>query len=212
MIFCWVPERTKRQMINRIFLFVSFFAITNFLSLPFGTKNALGSADGIIAIVNEDIITESELTSSKMFPRNSISFLIEKKLQLQTANKMGIGVNPTEISAAMEDIRNEKSFSSDKDFELALLKQEISLKDYMKDLQEQLILIKLINREIKSKITITDAELEEYYSLNKRLFSSSEEIRIGYIHIPVKTTEPVEIFNQAQNKIGDILLSFKKEA
>ena len=199
-------------MINRIFLFVSFFAITNFLSLPFGTKNALGSADGIIAIVNEDIITESELTSSKMFPRNSISFLIEKKLQLQTANKMGIGVNPTEISAAIEDIRKENSFSSDKDFESALLKQGISLENYKKDLKEQLILIKLINREIKSSISVTDAELEEYYFLNKRFFSRPEEIRIGYIYIPVKTTVPEDIYNQAQNKIREILLSFKKDS
>ena len=199
-------------MINRIFLLFSFFAITNFLSLPFGAKNALGSADGIIAIVNEDIITESELTSSKMFPRNSISFLIEKKLQLQTANKMGIGVNPAEISDAMEDIRKENSFSSDKDFESALLKQGISLENYKKDLKEQLILIKLINREIKSSISVTDAELEEYYFLNKRFFSRPEEIRIGYVYIPVKTTAPEDIYNQAQNKIREILLSFKKDS
>lgn len=199
-------------MINRKFLVFLFLAIINLLSLPFNPRDTLGSTDGIIAIVNEDLITESELNSSKIFPHKSISFLIEKKIQLQTANKMGIGVNPTEISAAMEDIKKENSFLSDKDFEAALLKQGISLEDYKKDLKEQLILIKLINREIKSKITITDSELEEYYSLNKRLFSSPEEIRIGYIHIPVKTTEPVEIFNQAQNKIRDILLSFKKEA
>src|SRR3989304_4592643 len=211
MIFCWVPKGQKNQMINRKFLFFLFLAIINLLSLPFDPRDTLGSTDGIIAIVNEDLITKSELNSSKIFPHKSISFLIEKKIQLQTANKMGIGVNPTEISAAMEDIKKENSFLSDKDFETALLKQGISLKDYKKDLKEQLILIKLINREIKSKITITDSELEEYYSLNKRLFSSSEEIRIGYIHIPVKTTEPVEIFNQAQNKIRDILLSFKKE-
>jgi len=199
-------------MINRKFLFFLFLAIINLLSLPFDPRDTLGSTDGIIAIVNEDLITKSELNSSKIFPHKSISFLIEKKIQLQTANKMGIGVNPTEISAAMEDIKKENSFLSDKDFEAALLKQGISLEDYKKDLKEQLILIKLINREIKSKITITDSELEEYYSLNKRLFSSPEEIRIGYIHIPVKTTEPLEIFNQAQNNIRDILLSFKKEA
>src|SRR3972149_6147135 len=211
MIFCWVPRGLKNQMINRKFLFFFFLAIINLLSLSFGARDTLGSTDGIMAFVNEDLITESELNSSKIFPHKSISFLIEKKIQLQTANKIGIGVNPIEISAAMEDIKKENYFSSDKDFEASILKQGISLEDYKKDLKEQLILIKLINREIKSKITITDSELEEYYSLNKRFFSSPEEIRIGYIHIPVKTTEPLEIFNQAQNNIRDILLSFKKK-
>ena len=199
-------------MINRKFLVFFFLAIINLLSLSFEARDTLGSTDGIMAFVNEDLITESELNSSKIFPHKSISFLIEKKIQLQTANKIGIGVNPIEISAAMEDIKKENSFFSDKDFEAALLRQGISLEDYKKDLKEQLILIKFINREIKSKITVNDPELEEYYSLNKRFFPRPEEIRIGYIHIPVKMIEPVEIFNQAQNKIRDILLSFKKEA
>src|SRR3990172_11469007 len=212
MIFYWVPEGLKNQVINRKFLFFSFFAIINLLSFPFDPRVSLGSTDGIIAIVNEDLITESELNSSTIFPHKSISFLIEKKIQLQTANKMGIGVNPIEISAAMEDIKKENSFFSDKDFEAALLKQGISLEDYKKDLKEQLILIKLINREIKSKITVNDSELEEYYSLNKRFFSGSEEIRIGYVYIPVKTTAPEDIYNQAQNKIREILLSFKKDS
>src|SRR3972149_5821671 len=209
MIFCWVPRGMKNQMRNRKFLFFFFLAIINLLSISFGARDTLGSTDGIMAFVNEDLITESELNSSKIFPHKSISFLIEKKIQLQAANRMGIGVNPIEISAAMEDIKKENSFFSDKDFEAALLKQGISLEDYKKDLKEQLILINLINREIKSKITVNDSELEEYYSLNKRFFSSPEEIRIGYVYIPVKMIEPVEIFNQAQNKIRDILLSFK---
>ena len=199
-------------MINRKFLVFFFLAIINPLSLSFGARDTFGSTDGIMAFVNEDLITESELNSSKIFPHKSISFLIEKKIQLQAANRMGIGVNPIEISAAMEDIKKENSFFSDKDFEAALLRQGISLEDYKKDLKEQLILIKLINREIKSKITVNDSELEEYYSLNKRFFSGSEEIRIGYIHIPIKKTEPAEIFNQAQNKIHEILMSFKKES
>src|SRR4030066_812393 len=212
MIFCWVPRGLKNQMINRKFLVFFFLAIINLLSLSFEARDTLGSTDGIMALVNEDLITESELNSSKIFPHKSISFLIEKKIQLQTANKMGIGVNPTEISAAMEDIRKENSFPSDKDFESALLKQGISLENYKKDLKEQLILIKLINREIKSSISVTDAELEEYYFLNKRFFSRPEEIRIGYVYIPVKTTAPEDIYNQAQNKSREILLSFKKDS
>lgn len=212
MISCWVPRGLKNQMINRKYLVFFFVAIINLISLSFGARDSIGSTDGIMAFVNEDLITESELNSSTIFPHKSISFLIEKKIQLQTANKMGIGVNPTEISAAMEDIKKENSFFSDNEFEAALLKQGISLEDYKKDLKEQLILIKLINREIKSKITVNDSELEEYYSLNKSLFSRPEEIRIGYIHIPVKTNAPEDIFTQAQNKIREILLSFKKDS
>lgn len=196
-------------MSNRKFLF---FVIISFLSLSFREEELLGATDGIVAIVNEEVITESELNGSQIFPHKTISFLIEKKIELQTANKLGIGVTPLEISSAMEDIKRENSFSSDKDFETALLKEGVSLEDYKRDMKEQLIILKLINREIKSRISVTDPEAEEYYSLNKSLFYRPEEIRIGYIHIPVRTTESTEVINQAKEKIYNILTSFKREA
>lgn len=196
-------------MLNKKYLF---FVMVTLLSLSLEVKEIFGANDGIVAIVNEEVITESDLNSSRIFPNKSVSFLIEKKIELQTANKLGIGVTPSEISSAMEDIMRENSFFSEADFETALLKQGISMEDYKRDLKEQLILLKLINREIKSRISVTDSESEEYYSSNKDLFSMPEEIRIGYIHIPVKTNGSSEVFNQAKEKIFNILTSFKREA
>ena len=196
-------------MKNRVISNVLFPGLLYLFFLFCGVRAAMGSEDRIIAIVNNDIITESELKNSNIFPKKSISFLIEKKLQLQIANKKGIFIQPSEVSSAIDDIKVANSFLTDKDFEVALLKQGIFLEDYKRDLNEQLTLIKLLNREIKSKITVSDKELEEYYSLNKNLFSHPEEIRIGYIFIPVKPNTPEEITQKDKNIIKDILLDLK---
>ncbi len=187
-------------------LFLGFFYV---LFLFCGVRTAKGAEDRIIAIVNDEVITESELKNSKIFPHKSISFLIEKKLQLQTANKKGISVSPSEISSSIDDIKRANSFLSNEDFEAALSKQGVSIEDYKRDLNEQLTLLKLLNKDIKTKITVSDEELEGYYSLNKNLFSRPEEVRIGYIFFPLKPNTSSETVQQAKNEINNILLDLK---
>ena len=53
--------------------------------------------DKIIAIVNNEIITKSDLENSKIFSNNSLSSLIEKKLQIQTAQKKDISIQDSEV-------------------------------------------------------------------------------------------------------------------
>ena len=61
--------------------------------------NVYASEDRIIAVVNDDIITSSELKTAdtKVFQSTSLSFLIEKKLQLQAAKKKGVSVTNAEV-------------------------------------------------------------------------------------------------------------------
>ena len=191
----------KNKLWQTVFLiFILFFYVR---------EMSVRGEDKIIAIVNDEVITESELKKSKIFPQKSVSFLIEKKLQIQTARKKGISVQPSEVSSAIDDIKRINSFLSDKEFEDALLNEGTLLDVYKRELDEQLTLIKLLNKEIKSRIVVNDKELEDYYLLNKRFFSRPEEIKIGYVYISVKTDDPAQIIQGAQNLISDVLVSLK---
>ena len=166
--------------------------------------------DKIIAIVNNEIITKSDLENSKIFSNNSLSSLIEKKLQLQTAQKKGISTQNSEVLSAIDDVKNANSFTSDKDFEDALSREENSLDKYKKDLKDQLTILKIVNKEIKSKITISDKETENYYLANKTKYLLPEEIKISYIYVPFKSSDLPETVQRAQKKINDILSDLKK--
>lgn len=170
--------------------------------------NAYASEDRIVAIVNDDIITSSELRTAdtKVFPSASLSFLIEKKLQLQAARKKGISVNNEEVEAALNDIKKMNRFSSDEEMTEALLKEGISIEDYKREIKEQLIILKVVNREVKSKISVSDKEVENYYQSNKGFFREQERIRIGYVNVPVKSSDSEDDVNKALRKINNILI------
>jgi len=129
----------------------------------------------------------SELKDKNDFSYIKLSYLIEKKLQLQTAKKRGITVQQEEISSFKEIISEEEK----------------------KEAVEQLTIFKLLNKDIKSRISINDKELEEYYILNKELFILPEEVRVGYVFIPIKTSDSPENINLSNKKINNILSDLK---
>ena len=178
-----------RQMINQlknklniklIFLLVISFCLILDIS-------DIMAEDRIVAIINDEFITESELKDKNNFSYIKLSSLIEKKLQLQTAKKRGITVQQEEISSFKEIISEEEK----------------------KEALEQLIIFKLLNKEIKSKISINDKELEEYYILNKELFILPEEVMVGYIFITIKPSDSPENISLSQKKINNILSDLK---
>src|SRR3990170_4749732 len=179
--------------------------ITLFLSFT-GLYNACASEDRIVAVVNDDIITLSELKTAdtRVFPSASLSFLIEKKLQLQAAKKKGISVSNTEVEEAVNDIKKMNRFSSDQEMNEALLKEGISIEDYKREIMEQLIIMKLVNREVKSKISVSDKDVENYYESHKSDFRFPERIRIGYVNVPVKSSDSDDEVQKALGKINNI--------
>lgn len=196
-------------MKNKGFVQLLFVLFINILFFYPSLNEARGEGNRIVAIINDEIITESELVGSRIFPNKSISFLIEKKLQLQVAKKKGVFVSQQEVLSALDDLKRKGSFKSDQEFEEVLQKEGSSLEGYKRELSEQLTIIKLINREISSRITLSDKEIEEYYSSHKELFSLPEEIRIGSVHIPIKASDSIETIQEAKKIMNNILADLK---
>ena len=169
--------------------------------------NAYATEDRIIAVVNDDIITSSELKTAdtKVFQSTSLSFLIEKKLQLQAAKKKGVSVTNAEVDEALNDIKKMNKFTSEEEMKEALLKEGISIEDYKREITEQLIILKVVNREVKSKISVSDKDVENYYQSHKDSFKIQESIRIGYVNVPVKSSDSEDDVQKALIKITTIL-------
>ncbi|MCC6545029.1 MAG: peptidyl-prolyl cis-trans isomerase [Nitrospirae bacterium] len=173
--------------------------------------NSYASEDRIIAVVNDDIITLSELNTAdtRIFKSTSLSFLIEKKLQLQAAKKKGMSVTNSEFEDALNDVKKMNGFSSDDEMRNALLKEGVSFEDYKRELSEQLLILKVINREVKSKISVSDKDVENYYQSHKGNFKVQESIRIGYVNVPLKTLDSEDEERSALRKITSILTDLK---
>ncbi len=159
--------------------------------------------DRVIAVVNREVITWSELykfmefilrdevknmnpdEKFKYFKKKEMEFLerlIDTKLQLQEAEKYGIFVTDSEIDAAISDIKKKYGLS-DRDFEENLKKEGMTLSDYRKMMKEQIIIGRTVNSIVRGKILISDAEINSYITSHPEIACDEEGYYVSQIFV-----------------------------
>jgi len=157
--------------------------------------------DRVVAVVNKEVITWSELYKimefeateqiknlseeerTKIFKENEPLFLetlIDMRLQLQEARSLEIGIAREEVEETIENIKKKYSMT-DADFTASIKKEGLTLEEYKKRLAEQILINKVVQYEIKNKIVISDAEVKKSMDTNKETYSGSEKYRLRQI-------------------------------
>ena len=193
-------------MANKITILLLIFLIPILITLQ-GKQNAISAVllDRIVATVNDEVITWSELVNVikvegksflddvsdeeekkrlKELERPFLNNLIEKKLQVQEARKAGLGVSSPEIDDAIAEIRNKYDLSEET-FLNSLKAEQMTMEDYRTRLATQIMVQKVVNFEVRTKIVISDKEIEEYYKTNKAKLVGKEQFRIRQIFLAV---------------------------
>ena len=169
--------------------------------------NSLGKTeiiDRIVAIVNDDIITLSELEEFRksLYPRQPkandwlrdelelsnvrrhvLNALIEERLIDQEANRQNIVVTQKTLEDALESLRQERGLSQSQ-LEMALKNQGLTYEDYRARVERGLKRTQLINRAVKSEIEIKEEDLKVYYETHIKDYMAEETIRISHILFP----------------------------
>lgn len=184
------------------------------------TFTAATTVDRIVAIVNGEIIAASDLNSAAAqarigllglssdgtvshhspSDRDVLERLIDQKLQLQTAQKKGIIVEPGEVDKAIEDVKQKNGIASDSALEKALQEENSNLGQYKDGLKEQIMILKLVNREVKSGVVLSDEEIRSYYEKHSDRFITPMRYHLHQIFIPTPEADSVPTAEQtAQN-------------
>jgi peptidyl-prolyl cis-trans isomerase SurA len=166
-----------------------------------GLARAAVLLDRVVAVVNQDVITWSEMYKAmeadaspavkamkederrKIF-RDSEAFFLETlinvRLQMQEAKNLGIGVTDGEIQEAIDGIKKKYSMS-DEAFKESLKGEGFTFEEYKKRLREQIIIGKLVNSQIKSKIVVSDEDIKKFIAENKEALENTEGYKISQI-------------------------------
>lgn len=176
-------------------LVVIFFV---FIAIPSQASILL---DKVAAVVNQEVITWSELYKSmeadaapqlkemkenerrQVFKESEASFLdnlINVKLQLQEARGLGISVTDEELKEGIDNIKKKYSMT-DSAFMDSLKKEGYTLDEYKRRLREQIMISKIVNIQIRSKILASEGEINKFVEENKESFESGEGYRISQI-------------------------------
>lgn len=187
-----------------------------------GLTHANVLLDRVVAVVNQDVITWSELYKAmeadaspkikelqkdeqrKVFKENEAVFLetlINVRLQLQEAKNAGVRVSDEELQGAIDSIKKKYSMSDDA-FSESLKQEGFTFAEYKKRLREQILISKLVNSQIRNKIVITNEDLRKFVAENKEGLGNTESYRISQIFL--KKQKDADN-SKLEEKAGDLL-------
>jgi len=142
----------------------------------------------------------------KEFKEKILDQMIDEKVLIHEAKKKNMRVTGKEIQDGIEEIK--KRFPTEEEYNQELARQGLVGKKFEEQVKEQLMVIKLIDQEVKAKVVPpTDSEIEDFYKQNESEMVEPEQVRVR--HILIKVGENTDK-NQALKKIRDILKEAKE--
>lgn len=189
--------------------------------------------DRVVAIVNEDVITLSELNEEAepyakkirdafygpeeerrmlfKLREEILNKMIDQTLTDQESKRLGISVLESEVDQRLENIKSEK-FLTEEDLQKALAAEGYTLEEYRKKMKEQMLRIKLINVEVKSKIAITEEEIRDDYDKHKEQYEERKKYHLRTILVKVPDLTMAEEKEDALKRMKAIVEALKAGA
>ena len=178
-----------------VFLLVS---LAGFAAQPsFAASVEPIEADRIVAIVGTDVITYVDLRSrlasalkqlqkqgtplppQDVLERQMLERLIMDRAQLQYAKDSGMRVDDTQLDQAIGRIAAGNKMSVPQ-FRAALEKDGVQYASFREEIRNEMIGVRLREREVDSKLVISDGEIDNYLA-NQAATGSSEEYQLAHI-------------------------------
>jgi peptidyl-prolyl cis-trans isomerase SurA len=156
---------------------------------------AHASTDRLVAVVNDEIITASEVTAAQSLSsldllaeilpgakdretgpsfRNALDAMIDQRLLLQEARSLGLTATDDETLAAVQALTEERRLEGLTGATTEEVRQRV---------RDQLTIVKLVNREVRSKLMINASDVDAYYRAHQDRFMSPARYRLRQILI-----------------------------
>ncbi len=102
---------------------------------------------------------------------NILHDLIDNEILMRRAEKLGLLATDEEVDRKLNEI---KSPFSAEDFAARMKEKNITLDDFKRDIRRSVTIDKVMNKEVTSKINVTDQEISEYYNAHRSEFNLIE--------------------------------------
>jgi len=200
-----------------------------FLLVSFAGVSQAAVVDRIVAVVNNEIITLTELNKEaepfierieKTYKGSEKDRVIEETrktvlnrmvdtiLVKQEAKRLNIVVKDSDVTNMINEMLKSRKMTMEQ-FKEMLAKEGLSLESYMEEAKDHLVRGRLANREIRSKVMVTEQEIGEYYKQHREEYEGREQVKLRQIVILCPTTAPVEKKREARAEIESIMARLK---
>jgi len=193
------------------------------LLAPFAAlAQAISLLDRIVAVVNKEVITLSELNDTiataerqlkrtgtrapprEVLERQMLEKLILDKAQLQLARERGIRVDDVQLDRAVQRVAENNRLAL-ADFRRALESDGVPFNAFREDLRSQIVLSRLREREVDDKIQVSETEIDLFLEEMKTRPGEGSEYNLAHILVRVPEQASPERVEAARAKAAKAL-------
>ena len=200
------------------------------LIILFSTQSfslAYSPLDRIVAVVNEDVIMKSELENKiytinekmkkqgantppeSILKRQVLNNLIQNRIQLQLAARIGIKVNDENLNRTISNIAAESQVTLEQ-FREILEKDGYNYEQFREDIRNQITLTQLRKRQVTNQIIVSEKEIDNFLTSDNSQSIFQTEMRLSHILFSLSETATEDEITQTEqmaSKVRDELLT-----
>jgi peptidyl-prolyl cis-trans isomerase SurA len=130
---------------------------------------------------------------------NILHQMIDDEILMRRAEKLGLLATDEEVDRKYNEI---KSPFTQEEFDKRLAEKKITLPDFKRDIRRSITVDKVMNKEVSSKINVTEQDISDYYNAHKAEFNLIEpQYHLAQIMVtPVPNPQAHNQNEKAQNE------------
>jgi peptidyl-prolyl cis-trans isomerase SurA len=187
-------------------------------SAPAAARPQVIEADRIVAIVGSEAITLFELKTQlqqvigrlqrqgtplppeEALERQMLERMIMERAQIQAAHEQGLRVEDAQLEQTIARIAANNKMNNAQ-FLAALEKDGIAYAQFREEIRNELIITRLREREVDSRLVISDAEIDNFLTQTD---GKREELRIAHILLRAPEAASPEQLQKLRSKAEDV--------
>ena len=186
--------------------------------------------DRIVAVVNDDVITLTELNNSLKpymekirslgYPsekekellfkvrEDMLDRLIDEKIEDQEIKRSKVEISEEQIDKTIERVK-QTNYLTDEQLRAALAKDGLNMEAYREKIKGELLRERLVNLKVKSKIVITKEDIKAYYEKHIKEYGGKQKYHLRNIIMQVPLFSSSEKKLEIKAKMDEILEKLK---
>jgi len=183
--------------------------------------------DYIEVIVNDDVITRNELNKrvavivgqlrkqgtplpeASILEKQILERMIGDLLQQQYAKEIGLRIDDFQLDKALERIAQQNKITSLSAFRAKLEKDGIDFNKFREEIRGELLAVRLREREVDSKLVISQTEIENYLNTQSKLLGKGEELKLAHIMVVVPEQASAEKIKTYRDRADQALAKLR---
>ena len=215
-----VIRRRLSPLLRRLVLHIA--ALSGLLFALSAWPQRVSDLDRIVAVVNDDVITQSELLvrmnlvrrgleeagnvvpPENVLSRHVLERLIVDRIQLQLAAESGLRVEDDEFNRALDSLAADNDLSPD-EFREIMERDGYDFAQLMEEIRNELLVSRVQRHFVSNRVAVSARDVDDYLATVEKQGGGNREYRLGHILIAVPEGASPEEIGESRDRTHALL-------